>query len=246
VPTPLRLVAAVLVAACCGVGGVSGDPSDTFGIDIRLRVDSSITPRYIRKDMKIETEAIWRPYGIRLDWSDVEAAAPAANGGALEVSVERERRPRMDRPAVLGRVIVKPGPGIWRPIRVSFDATEGVLERQTANRSTLPTIAVNREVGRALGRVLAHEIGHVLMGVSGHEPAGLMRPMFDADELAGLDRRPFRLTCDGVDQLRSRLRALTVDPQLAGQHVPRALDPDAARVNGSPGRGSCITIEPTR
>ena len=62
---------------------------------------------------------------------------------------------------------------------------------------------------RALGRVLAHEIGHVLLSAPYHDEAGLMRAVFRPDELAGPDRAPFRLTCGGIGRLRSRVRMLT-------------------------------------
>jgi hypothetical protein len=92
-----------------------------------------------------------------------------------------------------------------RPIRVSLDATASVL----ATRS-VPRVS-DRDLARALSRVLAHEIGHVLLGAPYHDQAGLMRAVFLPEELADPDRRPFRLTCNGIARLGSRLRALTKD-----------------------------------
>jgi hypothetical protein len=48
-------------------------------------------------------------------------------------------------------------------------------------------------VGRAIGRVIAHEIGHVVLRTSGHAPHGLMRAVQRADELVDPARTRYRL-----------------------------------------------------
>jgi hypothetical protein len=47
--------------------------------------------------------------------------------------------------------------------------------------------------GRAMGRVIAHEIGHVLLRTTGHAPHGLMRAVQRADELVDPARTRYRL-----------------------------------------------------
>jgi hypothetical protein len=48
-------------------------------------------------------------------------------------------------------------------------------------------------VGRALGRVIAHEIGHFVLRTIDHASSGLMRPVHQADELVAPDRSRFPL-----------------------------------------------------
>jgi hypothetical protein len=60
------------------------------------------------------------------------------------------------------------------------------------------------DVGRALGRVLAHEIGHVILGAPGHQPRGLMRFAFPPSELIGHSRLAYRLS--PLEQARLRQR----------------------------------------
>jgi hypothetical protein len=245
----LRIIASfVAVMLACGAAAIHADVSERFEVDIRLRVDPSIASRRITDRLKTETEAIWGAYGIRFEWTD-DAGAPgsAANGVSLHASLERqfERHLRMKWPAVLGRVDLNPDAPTWRPIRVSFDATEHVLALRTTARPAMAGIVLDPELARALGRVLAHEIGHVLLGPPYHHPAGLMRASFRPDELGEPDRTPFRLTCSGVDRLRGRLRALRGDPQLVHQHNFTTLD-----LKGFPGTrsessvgASCIPIQ---
>ena len=239
------LVAAVFV---CAASAIHADISELFEVDVRLRVDPSLRSRRITDRLKRETEAVWRPYGVRLEWND-DGGGPESPGSgvSLDASLEREfeRRLRTKWPAVLGRVTVMPDASNLRSIRISFNATENVLARRTTGRPLMAGIVVDAELGRALGRVLAHEIGHVLLGAPYHDTAGLMRDSFRPEELGEPDRGPFRLTCSSVDRLRGRLRALSPDPQRAHQRHATTLDLEAARKTGSESSvgASCIPIQ---
>jgi len=60
-----------------------------------------------------------------------------------------------------------------------------------------------------LGRVLAHEIGHVLLGVPAyHDPDGLMRTTFVAEDFEGARSR-FQLMEQSVVRLRARIASLS-------------------------------------
>jgi hypothetical protein len=245
----LRSIASLVTALCAfAVTAVHADVSERFEVGIRLRVDPLIASRRITGLMKDETDAIWRPYGIQLEWTDAAASEPAPNSVSLDAIVERqfERPERMGWPTILGRAFVKSDAPNWGPIRVSFDATELVL--RTTGRATTAGLVLDRELARALGRVLAHEIGHVLLGVRDHDRAGLMRAAFPADQLAEPDRTPFRLTCSGVDRLRSRLRGFADNPQPGLQHNSTTLDLEGFRGtrSESPGGTSCIRIQHAR
>jgi len=204
-------IACVVVASCAfAATAVHADVSDALEVDIRLHVAPSIAARHITDRLKTETESIWAPYGIKLEWMDTEGVNLAAHGVCVDASIERrfEQRDRLEWPAPLGRAVVDADTPTWRPIHVSFDATERVLAGRTTGRLPSAAIVLDRELARALGRVLAHEIGHVLLGGADHERTGLMRATFRGDELAGADRTPFRLTPHGVDRLAGRLRTL--------------------------------------
>ena len=56
-----------------------------------------------------------------------------------------------------------------------------------------PRVIREQVVGRAIGRVIAHEIGHVLLRTTGHAPRGLMRAVQRADELVDPARNRYRL-----------------------------------------------------
>jgi hypothetical protein len=204
--------AAEIHAADCG----------PFVVNVHLQVDRSITSRVIPADLKNETEALWMPYGVHLEWTDSPAPGAAPSGLSLEVILERRiiDEPGLTKWAtVLGLASLKRNAPSARPIRVSLDATESVLALRTISRTSTGRIVFDHDLGRALGRVLAHEIGHLLLGAPYHDDVGLMRAVFRPDELAALDRAPFRLTGIGVERLRGRIAVLTgtkrepIDPE---------------------------------
>jgi hypothetical protein len=57
-------------------------------------------------------------------------------------------------------------------------------------------------IARALGHVMAHEVGHLLMGVSSHADEGLMRANWNPRET-----RPQTFTGNQVQQIRRRFMA---------------------------------------
>jgi hypothetical protein len=205
-------IAAALIALCaCGVAGIHADEPEQFEVSIRLRVDRSIAARFAHGVFENEAAGIWSPYGVQLAWDDGDGSDRRPHGFPLEVLIN----PRIDGAAsvrgrsVLGNTAIDLETPVRRPIRVSFDATERLLALGTGSRPSNIAILHDRELARALGRVLAHEIGHVLLGAPYHEDQGLMRPAFRAEELSAPERAPFRLTCLDVDRLRSRLHVLT-------------------------------------
>jgi len=208
----MRIVCvAALLAALCVTGGnrIQASEDRTFAVSVHLHFDRSIAPR-LMKSLQEETEGIWRPYGVHLEWNGDDEPETAANFFPLEAIVERQ----IEGATILGRAVVRLDAPAAQPIRVSFDATEHLL----ALRTTQPSFGRSereRELARALGRVLAHEIGHVLLAAPNHDGAGLMRAAFRANELAAPEGAPFRLSCDGAGRLKSRIRVMTGDDGFA-------------------------------
>lgn len=185
------------------------DEPPSFDLAIRLEIDRSIAARLTVHRIQSEAAAIWEPYRVHLVWIDVNSAAPpeALSLDAMLVQ-ELHWRERLEWSTVLGRAFVSPDAPNWRPIRISFEATQGVMALRTSRRARFMQSTRDPDVERALGRVLAHEIGHVLLAVPNHDPEGLMRAHFSPDELAAEDPSPFCLTPNDVGRLGDRIRVL--------------------------------------
>jgi hypothetical protein len=54
-----------------------------------------------------------------------------------------------------------------------------------------PRVLQEELMGRALGRAVAHEIGHFVFGSSDHSRSGLMRPTYRVNQLIGGPDQPF-------------------------------------------------------
>jgi hypothetical protein len=145
----------------------------------------------IAKDALREASAIWKLGGVTLDWH--ATSEPPGGDGRSTVNVTFDDAP--------GSVAGQDVPLGW----VTLDAAgvpEGTIFLSRKNALRLAeTIDEYRErplkfkerlVARALGRALAHELGHYLTGSKEHTVSGLMKGRRLADEF-------FSPACVGFD-----------------------------------------------
>ncbi len=60
-------------------------------------------------------------------------------------------------------------------------------------------------LSRVLGHVMAHEIGHLLLGTNSHSPLGIMRPHWQKDELRSMGMGTLLFTPQQAKQIGIRL-----------------------------------------
>jgi hypothetical protein len=201
----MQLISSVLTAFCFCAQSMSLPPEwDRLRVNVNLALDHSITSKSIAPVAREEAAALWQPYGVDLMWTDAGTQAALS----IDVFVDPAGRyvDTVGMQAVLGHTTIFPGPGAPSPIHISLSAIESLLEHHHS-----PNPFVHEALlAKALGRVLAHEIGHVLLGVPGfHDPSGLMRTTFIPDDLARLDRSQFALADRSVARLRARIAFLS-------------------------------------
>jgi hypothetical protein len=66
-------------------------------------------------------------------------------------------------------------------------------------------------LGIALGRVLAHELGHLFLRLDGHRENGLMKPAFSQRALVargGRSDRSFRLSAEDQERVKAAVGRL--------------------------------------
>jgi hypothetical protein len=182
----------------------------------------------------LETSAIWATAGLRLTWVFPPAPLDLTDNRTAVVMIER----RLKRPPTLSAVPSKgpampllgqvpfgeDGPG--NLIEVSFGAITSLvmgssfLDKPVAK---LPDFLQQVLLGRGLGRVLAHELGHWLVG-RGHMQEGLMRPAFGDRDLVEWNspRLPRAWTASGAGVLMARFSRC--EPTIEYDHLIIALE----------------------
>jgi hypothetical protein len=175
--------------------------------DVVTRVDVLLTtspalPAAARTAMLDEAAGIWRQQGVALDWLPATDVRPAASNRLRVLVVpSRPTNTTQDKPFAVGE-LVRPASG--HPVALISINSAQRLVRSLRGRAGYELIAIDeRRLGVVLGRALAHEIGHYLLGTHTHATNGLMRPQFDALEFTDLRVGTFALDTDAADWLRN-------------------------------------------
>jgi hypothetical protein len=169
-----------------------------------------------------EADAIWRPHGVALirvlqETSAVDARI-TVNSNLRRRSATARLRNGVNGGDGLGAISFD---GKGRPARLIAldpDAIVATVRQALVNGRGLPEWPLaftDLVVARALGRVLAHEVGHLLLAYPAHTRDGLMRSGFDGRQLAYVDRRSFALSASLMPRLRHQLAQLQSEQQSA-------------------------------
>jgi hypothetical protein len=199
-----------MVAALWGAASTPAEPSFAVSVHFTPAERSAL----VVQAMSREVSAIWVAYGVQFVWStDADDTAFGDLDGSFDVVVQSGRKRAYDKSghAVLGRTLLPHLSIDHVPVIIDRDGIDEMLACLQADR-VLALAGHQRvgstDVGRALGRVLAHEIGHVLLALPAHQPGGLMRASYIADDLAARRRDSFTLSPVEIRRLHLRLDAL--------------------------------------
>ena len=158
---------------------------------------------------------------VRKIWSDAHVevtSGPYSEQRVPDVASISVRILRSSLPLKAGAVRttlawVTPG-GSGRPapmVLVSLPAvTETVMGADALDRPVekLTHELRDRLIGRAIGRVTAHELGHYLLENGGHRDRGLMRAAYSPSELVGEWLEPFKVPSGQRSIARQEIAAL--------------------------------------
>jgi hypothetical protein len=191
-------------AAIAIAGLLSSTPTNTVSIHLirRCPETAKCLSATVVERMKAEPSRIWSSLDVEIEWIDsVETARGVID---LKVLLEETYEPRLLRRipndfllAVLHPPEVPCGPALARVWVTEVQRYAGAARRQAFPLAALPETLPDLFLARALGRALAHEIGHYLLPTRGHTVRGLMRARFALHELMegptrtryGLDQR---------------------------------------------------------
>jgi hypothetical protein len=176
----------------------------TLLLHVALTVPPPFTPAVARIAVA-EAADIWMPYGVTIDLAGPCGWASDQSTVLNLVAAEGSRTPRHEAWAFgagqwqrpLGAITFAPD-GTPAPTITVFvgDLLELVSRSHVlgADEGRWPRKLHDLVFGRALGRVLAHEVGHFLLRTRQHTAVGLMRSLQRADDLVEPSRRSFTLS----------------------------------------------------
>ena len=139
-----------------------------------------------------EAAAIWESAGIGIECYRVRAEAEARDW-PLDITID-DRRASAEPGGALGWITFtanRPDRSIHLSRACANDltrATPRLLDGTVASHETL--------IARALGRAMAHELGHYLLQSKAHTSRGLMRRIWSLDDSFAVSRTRFELTVE--------------------------------------------------
>jgi hypothetical protein len=178
---------------------------DLAAVTATVRAAPTIPDRLVEEALR-EADAIWRSNGVALVWQSGEDTAASAEA-SLRVMFDDGKSTLKDYVGTLGTIVFADGLPLPN-IRLSYaNALELLRERYGGGVNQMTNVERRLHLSRALGRALAHELGHYMLASRQHTVHGLMRALQTTNDLFGPSRRPFELSdaqrCEVLVRLRS-------------------------------------------
>jgi hypothetical protein len=214
-------LAAALLAAASFIPDTAEVPADSMSPPAQLPVVVNVfsgpgVPPTLVSRLLAEASAIWRAGGFEFVWQRAaQAAVPNPETGpyyssTLRVVIGDYRGISPDHHKTpLGWIVFDDEHEPQREIYLSYkNATSlmesartviGVIER-------MPPAQLELLLGRAMGRALAHELGHYLLASKVHTQHGLLKASRTASELFSIARPGFGIDPAQRQQIAARLR----------------------------------------
>ena len=210
----LRYTPVLLGVSLLALSPAAAEPAEPINTVVSPRILGillTVSPQLSnisRAELIAEATQLWGKAGITLTWTDGSDRGPDSKPALRVLVIPRRSGVRETRHRhVLGELL-----GVGRPgalVVASIDRAE-TLVNGWRGPAIVPQSLHDRQLGLVLGRVVAHEIGHYLLGIE-HARDGLMRASFDPPEL--IDRRTSAFDLDAG--AAKRLKAPAEAPQLS-------------------------------
>jgi hypothetical protein len=186
------------------------DVAQPLSTSVVMRLfDRAGLPRQARDEMMYESTRIWRAGGVTVRWF-LDSVRTEAIPVATDLTALRESYVNVILTREVAEDGLKRGSTWQRPlasilfvdrkpttlIRAYPLEAERLLEYVRLDEQPLahrPAALRFHLVGRALGRAIAHELGHFLFASASHTPVGLMRANHRTDHLLAPAGRDFRI-----------------------------------------------------
>ena len=203
-----------MIAICVTALALVAANASRTPIGVAVVASRDITNSVVNK-ICAEAEAIWAPAGIALEWNR-DGQERRTRGLTIEVTIDDRPTPA-DRDGALGWLVFT-SHGPERLIHLSRVSAEDLL-RSTPGLDGGTVVSHEALIGRALGRALAHELGHYILRSKVHTGHGLMRAAWTSEQAFAFIRDGFELTPEecatALNHLRVELACCVSAPGVA-------------------------------
>jgi hypothetical protein len=184
---------------------------------VTVSVEPNLSPALMQAIFS-EADAIWRPNGISFVWQRTPAVSVSyARTGdlapnvpdTLHLIIGERRGSGKDGRLPLGWIVFDDMTVPAQEIYLSYANAMRMMEQARGVIGLIDQMPImQREtlLSRAMGRALAHELGHYLLASKVHTERGLMKATLTAVELFSADARGFRIEPAQRRAVAARLR----------------------------------------
>ncbi len=198
-------VVGLLLTPLMAASNIASSPKPSITV---LLYDDAGVSSAVMHAAEQEAGRIFSHSGIRTFWRDCSSTEPTA---------ELECRPPFVGKVLMMRVIPHArtlGPSMFGVSYLGANGS-GAYGDVFYDRVLYLHEVARIDTARLLGHVLAHELGHLLLGSNAHASMGIMRAQWAGNDLSALSRGTFLFSSAQEGQMRGRLQAADTDPSVA-------------------------------
>lgn len=187
-----------LVVLLCGTAAMAGTRRDRPKISVLVNNSAGVSSRVLRQ-AEIDAERIFRDAGVEVGWQDcsrgvvVDVCQQVLGGNQFVFVLHIVPSGKTSTDSVFGVAFLGEG-GLGQYCDVFLDRVEETQRESGSGASHL------------LGAVVAHELGHLLLGSHAHAYVGIMTPTWQEQSLRAIEMGTFFFTREQAAFMRGRLQ----------------------------------------
>jgi hypothetical protein len=208
--------AALVAASVLAAGAESPASTSAPPMFVNVSVAPGVSPALVTRLLR-ETDDIWRAAGFSFIWQRMAAGALAPGApdfsSTLRIIIGDARGQSRDNRMPLGWIVFDDERQPQREIYLSHRNARALMEEARGIVGIVGQMpAVQRDIllARAMGRALAHELGHYLLASKVHTRRGLLQASRTAAELFSTDRSGFHIDSAQRLAIAARMRGESV------------------------------------
>jgi len=142
-------------------------PTESVRLSVRL-VNHADVPAYLLRQVELQVTRVYEAAGVQIVWNSETGTARRLDVLLLSGKmIDALLGPRASNPTALAEA--------YREASRAYIFTERVFAMASKT---------DGNIGDALGNLIAHEMGHLLLPERGHSPTGIMQPDYEFRDLS--------------------------------------------------------------